>query len=111
MLLRRLYFDLIGLPPTKSDVDAYVNDPRSDAYERIVDRLLAQPGFGQRWARYWLDVVRYAETNGYERDAVKPGAWRYRDWVIDAFNSDKPYDRFVIEQLAGDEIADRSHPV
>ena len=107
-LLRRLYFDLIGLPPDKAAIDRFVSDPSPDAYERVVDRLLSQPAFGQRWARYWLDLVRYAETNGYERDAVKPGAWRYRDWVIDAFNSDMPYDRFVTEQLAGDELDERT---
>ncbi len=110
VLLRRLYYDLIGLPPTQAEIDAFGSDKSPDAYERVVDRLLAQPQFGQRWARYWLDLVRYAETNGYERDAVKPGAWRYRDWVIDAFNSDMPYDRFVQWQLAGDEIEERSEP-
>ncbi len=108
VLLRRLYYDLIGLPPTYEAMQQFQDDAAHDAYERIVDRLLADPRFGERWARYWLDVVRYAETNGYERDAVKPGAWRYRDWVINAFNSDMPYDRFVTEQLAGDEVADRS---
>lgn len=107
VLLRRLYYDLIGLPPTADEVDQFLADLRPDAYERVVDRLLARPRFGERWARYWLDVVRYAETNGYERDAVKPHAWRYRDWVIDAFNCDMPYDQFVIEQLAGDEVANR----
>ncbi len=107
-LLRRLSFDLIGLPPTKAAIDQFEQDTAPDAYERVVDRLIAMPEFGQRWARYWLDLVRYAETNGYERDAVKPGAWRYRDWVIDAFNSDMPYDQFVTQQLAGDEMKDRS---
>lgn len=106
--LRRVSYDLIGLPPTQESIEAFENDPSPEAYEKVVDRLLAQPQFGQRWARYWLDLVRYAETNGYERDAVKPGAWRYRDWVIDAFNSDMPYDHFVSEQLAGDEMKDRS---
>lgn len=108
VLLRRLTIDLIGLPPTKAAIDAFEQDASPDAYERVVDRLIAQPQFGQRWARYWLDLVRYAETNGYERDAVKPGAWRYRDWVIDAFNSDMSYDQFVTHQLAGDEIQDRT---
>ena len=79
---------------------------RRDAYERLVDRLLASPHYGERWARYWLDLVRFAETNGYERDALKPNAWQYRDWVIRALNDDKPYDRFVLEQLAGDELPD-----
>ena len=108
VLLRRLSYDLVGLPPTQAQIDDCLHDAAPDAYERVVDRLLAQPQFGQRWARYWLDLVRYAETNGYERDAVKPGAWRYRDWVIDAFNSDMPYDQFITQQLAGDELDSRS---
>ncbi len=103
-LLRRVYLDLIGLPPTPAELDAYLADGRPDAYERVVDDLLGRPQFGERWARHWLDVVRYAETNGYERDGLKPQAWRYRDWVIDAFNADMPYDQFLTEQLAGDEI-------
>ena len=81
-----------------------VADRSSNAYERLVDRLLASPRYGEAWGRHWLDLVRYAETNGYERDSAKPFAWRYRDYVIDAFNRDKPYDRFLHEQLAGDEI-------
>ncbi|MBI2826560.1 MAG: DUF1553 domain-containing protein [Planctomycetia bacterium] len=105
-LIRRLYFDLWGLPPSPEDVQAFVADQAPDAYERLVDRLLASPRHGERWARYWLDVVRFAETNGYERDAEKPSAWRYRDWVISALNDDMPYDRFVLEQLAGDELPD-----
>ena len=108
VLLRRLSYDLVGLPPTQAQIEDFLEDSSPDAYERVVDRWLAQPQFGQRWARYWLDLVRYAETNGYERDAVKPGAWRYRDWVIDAFNSDMPYDQFVTQQLAGDELTDRN---
>ncbi len=107
-LIRRLYFDLIGLPPTAVEIDAFVGDTSDNAYEKIVDRLLASQQFGEKWARHWMDVVRYAETNGYERDAVKPEAWRYRDWVINAINSDMPYDQFVTEQLAGDEIRARS---
>ena len=107
-LIRRLSFDLTGLPPAFADVEAFANDPRPDAYERLVDRLLASPHFGERWGRHWLDVVRYAETCGYERDQTKPHVARYRDWVIAAFNDDLPYDRFVTEQLAGDEVADRS---
>jgi Protein of unknown function (DUF1553)/Protein of unknown function (DUF1549)/Planctomycete cytochrome C len=107
-LIRRLYFDLIGLPPTADEIDAFVADTSHNAYEKVVDRLLASQHFGEKWARHWMDVVRYAETNGYERDAVKPDAWRYRDWVISALNSDMPYDQFVIEQLAGDEIEGRS---
>ena len=106
-LLRRVYFDLIGLPPTSAEIDAFLADQSANAYELVVDRLLESPHFGERWARHWLDVARFAETNGYERDAVKPQAWKYRDWVIDAFNTDKPFDRFVIEQLAGDELPQR----
>lgn len=107
-LLRRLAFDLVGLPPTADELDAFVADPAADAYEKQVDRLLASPHFGERQARHWLDVARFAETNGYERDAEKPNAWRYRDWVVKAFNDDMPFDRFVLEQLAGDELPDRS---
>jgi len=107
-LLRRVYYDVIGLPPTADEIEAFVADTSPDAYERVVDALLERPQFGERWARHWLDVVRFAETNGYERDAVKPNAWKYRDWVIQAFNSDMPYDEFVKEQLAGDELPNRS---
>ncbi len=107
-LIRRVYYDLIGLPPTADDIDAFVSSDMPDAYEAIVDRLLASPQYGERWARHWLDVVRYADTNGYERDAEKPHAWRYRDWVVRAFNEDMPYDRFVQEQLSGDELPDRT---
>jgi hypothetical protein len=103
-LIRRSYFDLWGLPPTPDEVRAFVADERPDAFERLIDHLLASPRYGERWGRHWLDVVRFAETNGYERDALKPNAWRYRDWVIDAFSNDLPYDQFVVEQLAGDEI-------
>ncbi len=107
-LIRRAYFDLWGLPPSPEEVSAFVADASSEAYERLIDRLLASPHYGERWARYWLDLVRFAETNGYERNALKQGAWQYRDWVIQSLNDDKPYDRFVIEQLAGDELADAS---
>lgn len=107
-LLRRLNFDLLGLPPTAEEIAAFEQDASPNAYEKIVDQLLASKHFGERWARHWLDLARFAETNGYERDEVKPFAWRYRDWVIDAINSDMPYDQFVIEQLAGDEIPNRS---
>jgi mono/diheme cytochrome c family protein len=103
-LLRRVYYDLIGLPPAPADVDAFLADTAPDAYEKVVERLLASPHYGERWARHWLDLVRYAETGGYEVDAPKPNAWRYRDYVIQSFNADKPYDRFVREQLAGDEL-------
>jgi len=108
VLIRRAYFDLLGLPPAVEDVEAFVQDPAPDAYERLVSRLLDSPHYGERWGRYWLDVARFAETSGYERDQEKPGAWKYRDWVVNAFNEDKPYDRFVLEQLAGDELPDRN---
>jgi hypothetical protein len=105
-LVRRAYFDLTGLPPAPEEVDAFIADSSPDAYERLIDRLLARPQYGERWGRYWLDVVRFGQTNGYERDDEKPFAWRYRDYVIRAFNEDKPFDRFVVEQLAGDELDD-----
>ncbi len=105
-LIRRVYFDLIGLPPTPEEVAAFAADRSPAAYEQLIDRLLESPRYGERWSRHWLDLVRYAQTNGYERDGEKPNAWRYRDYVIRAFNADKPYDRFVKEQLAGDELAD-----
>jgi mono/diheme cytochrome c family protein len=103
-LLRRLTFDLVGLPPTPQEIDAFVNDRSPSAYERLVDRLLASPAYGERWGRHWLDLARYAETDGFEHDAVRPHSWRYRDYVIAAFNADKPYDRFTREQIAGDEL-------
>ncbi len=106
-LLRRLSYDLIGLPPTAEEYAAFEQDQRADAYERRVDRLLASPQFGERWGRYWLDLVRYADTCGYERDQEKTGIWKYRDWVIQSLNNDMPYDRFVMAQLAGDELPDR----
>jgi hypothetical protein len=101
-LLRRLSLDLLGLPPTPEELDAFERDGRPDAYERVVDRLLASPHYGERWGRHWLDLARYADSDGYEKDGGRPWAWRYRHWVIDALNRDLPYDRFVIEQLAGD---------
>lgn len=109
-LLRRLYFDLIGLPPTLEEMRLFLADCQSGthnpqaAIERVVDRLLASPHYGERWGRHWLDVVRFGQTHGYERDAEKPYAWRYRDYVIRSLNADKPFDQFVMEQLAGDEI-------
>jgi mono/diheme cytochrome c family protein len=103
-LVRRLYYDLTGLPPTPDEVDVFVNDPSDRAYERLVDKLLASPHYGEKWGRHWLDVVRYAESNGYERDNPKPFVWKYRDYVIRSFNADKPFDQFVREQLAGDEM-------
>jgi hypothetical protein len=102
-LIRRVTFDLIGLPPTPEEVDAFVKDASPNAWEKVVDRLLASRHYGERWGRHWLDVVRYADTNGYEFDEPRPEAWRYRDGVIRSLNADKRYDRFVIEQLAGDE--------
>ncbi len=104
-LLRRVYLDLIGLPPTPQELDTFLADTSPTAFARVVDDLLSRPQYGERWARHWLDVVRYAETNGYERDGLKPEAWRYRDWVIGALNTDMGYDRFLVHQLAGDEIA------
>lgn len=103
-LLRRVTFDLTGLPPTVAEIDAFVADAEPGAYERVVDRLLASPAYGERWAQHWLDLVRFAETDGFELDHVRPQAWRYRDWVIDALNADLPYDRFIQLQLAGDEV-------
>ncbi len=104
-LIRRLSYDLIGLPPTPEEVRAFVADERPDAYQRLVDRLLSSPHYGERWARHWLDVVHYGETHGYDKDKPRPHAWPYRDYVIRSLNSDKPYSRFILEQLAGDVIA------
>ena len=101
-LLRRLSFDIRGLPPTPSEIDGFVSDDRPDAYEQLVDRLLASPQYGERWGRHWLDLARYADSDGYEKDNPRPNAWRFRDWVIDALNDDMPFDEFTIEQLAGD---------
>jgi hypothetical protein len=104
-LIRRAYLDLIGLPPSVEEVRAFLNDKRPDAWERLVDKLLASPHYGERWGRYWLDLVRYADSGGFEYDRDWPNAWRYRDYVVASFNSDKPYDQFIREQIAGDEIA------
>jgi mono/diheme cytochrome c family protein len=103
-LLRRVTYSLTGLPPTPAELDAFLTDSRPDAYERVVDRLLASRHYGEHWARHWLDLVRYAESNSFERDGAKPFVWRYRDYVIEGFNYDKPYDTFLREQLAGDEL-------
>ncbi len=103
-LLRRVTFDLTGLPPTPAEVESFLKNDAPNAYEKLVDRLLQSQHYGEKWARHWLDVVRYAETNSFERDGAKPNAWRYRDYVIRSFNNDKPYDQFVREQLAGDEL-------
>ena len=102
-LLRRVYLDLIGLPPTPAEVDAFVADQTPDAYEKVVDRLLASPRYGERWARPWLDLARYADSNGYEKDNPRV-AWEYRDWVIKALNRDMPFSEFTIEQIAGDML-------
>ena len=103
-LIRRVTFDLTGLPPTPAETVAFVDDASPNAYERLIDRLLDSPAYGQRWAQHWLDLVRFAETDGFEHDLERPQAWRYRDWVIDALNADMPYNEFVQWQLAGDEI-------
>lgn len=105
ILIRRLYFDMLGVPPAPEEIDRFENDPADDAYARLVDAVLDDPRYGQRWARHWLDIVRYAESDGYRQDAYRANAWRYRDYVIRSFNEDKPYRQFVIEQLAGDEVA------
>jgi hypothetical protein len=105
-LIRRLYFDLIGLPPSPKELNDFLNDKNPRAYEQLVDRLLKDPRYGERWARLWLDLARYADTAGYEGDPDLPHAWRYRDYVIDAFNNDKRYDAFIKEQIAGDEFAE-----
>ncbi len=107
-LIIRLYNDLLGLPPTRRQVEDFVADRSPEAWENLIDSLLTKPQYGERWARYWLDLVRYAETSGYERDQEKRFAWKYRDWVVNAFNNDLPYHRFVLEQIAGDEVPDRN---
>jgi hypothetical protein len=107
LLLRRLYFNLIGLPPTPEQTDAFVADESAEAVRNVVDRLLDSPQYGERWARHWLDLVHYAETHGHDQDRVRTNAWPYRDYVIEAFNSDKPYARFVEEQIAGDVLYPR----
>jgi hypothetical protein len=107
-LLRRFHLDLTGLPPSGPEQSSFLAHPTAEALDALVDDLLARKTYGERWARHWLDLVRYADTNGYERDAVKPSAWRYRDYIIRSLNQDKPYDRFVLEQIAGDELPDRN---
>ncbi|MEM6690823.1 MAG: PSD1 and planctomycete cytochrome C domain-containing protein [Planctomycetota bacterium] len=103
-LIRRLYFNLVGLPPSPAEIQEFLDDTSKDSYEKLVDRLLDDRRYGERWARHWLDLVRYADSDGYRADAIRPNAWRYRDYVIDSFNQDKPYDRFMAEQIAGDEM-------
>ena len=105
-LARRAYFNLLGLPPTNEQLNRFLQDDSSKAWENLIDELLDSPHYGERWARHWLDIVRYAETNSYERDGPKPNAWKYRDYVIRSLNEDKPYDQFLREQLAGDELED-----
>ncbi len=102
--VRRLYFDLVGLPPAPAEIDRFLADRRPDAWQRLVDRLLASPAYGERWAQHWLDVVRFADSDGFEYDDPRPHAWRYRDWAIDSLNQDKPFGRFVREQIAADEL-------
>ena len=104
-LVRRAYYDLTGLPPSPEEVARFTADQSPDAWPRLIDSLLAKPQYGEKWARHWMDIVRYAESEGFERDSEKPHIWRYRDYLIQAFNSDLPYNRFIVEQLAGDEIA------
>ena len=106
-LIRRAYYGLIGLPPSPAEVRTFINDKSPNAFEKVIDNLLARPQYGEKWGRHWLDLMRYAETNGYERDSRKDLIWKYRDYVIKAFNEDKPYDRFIVEQLAGDELPDK----
>lgn len=107
-LFRRIHLDLAGFPPSIAEQETFAGEPGDDALDRVIDRLLARPTYGERWARHWLDVVRYADSNGYERDAEKPLVWRYRDYVINALNEDKPFGRFVLEQIAGDELPERN---
>ena len=102
--MRRVTFDLIGLPPTPEETDAFLKDETPDAYEKVVDRLLGNPHYGEAWGRNWLDVVRFAETAGFKEDPIRPTAYTYRDYVIRAFNGDLPIDRFITDQLAGDEL-------
>ena len=109
VLIRRLYFDLVGLPPTPTETAEFLADRSPDAYPRLVERLLADSRYGERWAQHWLDVIRFAESEGFEYDRHLPGAWRFRDYVIRSLNDDKPYDRFIREQLAGDEIDPQNH--
>ncbi len=104
VLIRRVCFDLTGLPPHPAEIDAFVADPSPAAYEKMVERYLASPQYGVRWARWWLDLARYGESNGYEFDEFRPAAWRYRDWVVDSFNRDLPYNEFARLQLAGDVL-------
>jgi hypothetical protein len=107
-LLRRAYMDLVGLPPAPQEIDAFMSDAAPGAWERLIDKLLASPHYGERWGRHWLDAARYADSSGYENDTDQPNLWRYRDYVIKSFNDDKPYNTFIKEQIAGDEIPNRT---
>ena len=108
-IVRRLYFDLIGLPPSIAQIKGYIDDTSEDKYEKLVDSLLQDEGFGEKWGRHWLDVARYAESSGQDRNLISPYAWRYRDYVIDSFNQDKPYDQFITEQIAGDLLPHKNY--
>jgi len=108
-LLRRAYLDLLGLPPTVQETEEFLADTDEGAWQRLIDKLLASPHYGERWGRHWLDVARYADSDGYEQDVDRANAWRYRDYVVNAFNDDKPYDQFIVEQLAGDELDVTTH--
>jgi hypothetical protein len=109
-LIRRATFDLTGLPPTPQEIDAFLGDESPDAFTRVVDRLLASPAYGERWGRHWLDIARYADSNGLDENVAHGNAWRYRDYIVASFNGDKPYDQFLLEQLAGDLLPARSDP-
>ncbi|MEM7561158.1 MAG: DUF1549 domain-containing protein, partial [Planctomycetota bacterium] len=107
VLIRRAYFDLLGLPPDPAAVSEFVNSDAPDAYEQLIDRLLASPRYGERWGQYWLDLAGYADSEGIQHsDPIRPHAYRYRDYVIQSFNDDRPYDHFLMQQIAGDELAD-----
>ena len=108
-LLRRAYLDLIGLPPSAEETEEFLADTASNAWERLIEKLLASPQYGERWGRHWLDVARYADSDGYEQDVDRANAWRYRDYVVNAFNDDKPFDQFIVEQIAGDELDETNH--
>jgi len=108
-LLRRAYLDLTGLPPSVEETEEFLADTASDAWERLIEKLLASPQYGERWGRHWLDVARYADSDGYEQDVDRSNAWRYRDYVVKAFNDDKPFDQFITEQIAGDELDETNH--
>ena len=109
-LIRRLTFNLTGLPPAPAEVEAFLKETDPNAYEKLIDRLLTFPAYGEHWAQHWLDLARFAETDGFEHDKVRPNAWRYRDWLVGALNADLPYDQFVLHQLAGDTVSAEATP-